>query len=215
MPVAALALARAARHARGRGIGLRGHRAAPARVAVQAGLHARFGRAALPCLSARRAGGLARLSSAPGARDRGRALDRCSRCRWCSALRSCFPACSALAPGLFIALILQASAPPVISSPTFAALLRHRFRAVAGDDARLHGDDPVHGAALRRAFHRRNDRHFAPLALGLRLAAIAGRARRSPPSSSGSVRRQGPGRTPEGADRRPERHRAVRLRRRA
>jgi predicted Na+-dependent transporter len=76
-----------------------------------------------------------------------------------------------LAPGLFIALMLQASAPPVISSPTFAALLRIDSALSLATMLVCTAAIPITGP-LFAAFFIGGAIDISPVALGLRLAAL-------------------------------------------
>ena len=77
----------------------------------------------------------------------------------------------ALAPGLLIALMLQACAPPIISSPTFAALLRIDSALSLATMLVCTAAIPVTGP-LFAAFFIGGAIDIAPVALGLRLAAL-------------------------------------------
>ena len=202
-------LARAARHACGRDLGLRGHRRAPARGSAQAGFHTRFGHIAVSCVPAGRAGGPARLSRRP-------ALVIAASLWIMIVMPLAFGfaltafGLGALAPGLYIALVLQASAPPIISSPTFAALLRIDSALSLATMLVCTAAIPVTGPLFAAFFSAA--RSHPPLALGLRLAALLVVSALAALSSAGSSARNGS--TPERPDRRNERDRPVHLRRR-
>ena len=172
-------LARPAGHARGRGLDLHRHHAAAARGAVQAVFaYALF---ALLCLAFLRvdpaevrkhftrpaivAAAAAWMMLVHAAADRAGAASR--------------SACRDRLPGLYVAMILQAAAPPVISAPTLAALM--------GLDAALSlatlvvctARHAAHRARVRRAVRRRQHGDLAGRAR--RQAARA--ARRVPRSS--------------------------------
>lgn len=81
-----------------------------------------------------------------------------------------------LAPGLFIALLLQTSAPPVMSSPTFAALLRLDAALSLATMLLCTAVIPLTGPLFAAAFVG-NALELSPQGLSLRLAAlIAGSA---------------------------------------
>jgi BASS family bile acid:Na+ symporter len=77
----------------------------------------------------------------------------------------------ALAPGLFIALVLQASAPPLMSSPTFATLLRLDAALSLATMLLCTAVIPVTGPLFAAAFIG-GALELSPLALSLRLAAL-------------------------------------------
>jgi predicted Na+-dependent transporter len=77
----------------------------------------------------------------------------------------------AFGPGLFIALILQASAPPVISSPTFAALLRIDSALSLATMLVCTAAIPITGP-LFAALFLGGTIDISPIVLGLRLAAL-------------------------------------------
>jgi len=77
----------------------------------------------------------------------------------------------ALAPGLFIALMLQASAPPLMSSPTFAALLRLDAALALATMLLCTAVIPVTGPFFAATFVG-GALDLSPLALSLRLAAL-------------------------------------------
>ncbi len=77
----------------------------------------------------------------------------------------------ALLPGLFIALILQASAPPLISSPTFAALLRIDSALSLATMLVCTAAIPLTGP-LFAAYFLGGTIDISPIVLGLRLAAL-------------------------------------------
>ncbi len=82
-----------------------------------------------------------------------------------------FSGVPALAPGLFIALILQASAPPVISSPTFAALLRIDSALALATMLVCTAMIPFTGPLFAALFIG-GTIEISPAALGLRLAGL-------------------------------------------
>jgi predicted Na+-dependent transporter len=82
-----------------------------------------------------------------------------------------FSGIEALAPGLFIALMLQASAPPVISSPTFAALLRIDSALSLATMLVCTAAIPVTGPVFAALFLG-GTIDISPIALGLRLAGL-------------------------------------------
>ncbi len=111
-------LARPAGHARGRGLVVHRRHGAAARGAAEADLRVRAVRTPLPCVPARRSG-RSRQTFLPAEAGRGRrhlddarhaAADRASR--WSRS------GVADRLPGLYIAMILQAAAPPVISAPS-------------------------------------------------------------------------------------------------
>jgi BASS family bile acid:Na+ symporter len=82
-----------------------------------------------------------------------------------------FSGAEALASGLFIALMLQASAPPVISSPTFAALLRIDSALSLATMLVCTAAIPVTGPIFAALFIG-GTIDLSPVALGLRLAGL-------------------------------------------
>lgn len=77
----------------------------------------------------------------------------------------------ALAPALFIGLVLQASAPPLVSSPTFAALLRLDSALSLATLLVCTASIPITGP-LFAALFLGDAIALSPLALGLRLASL-------------------------------------------
>jgi predicted Na+-dependent transporter len=77
----------------------------------------------------------------------------------------------ALAPALFIGLVLQASAPPLVSSPTFAALLRIDSALSLATLLLCTASIPITGPLFAVLFLG-DTIALSPLALGLRLAAL-------------------------------------------